>query len=641
MNEKLAGITLLAFGNSVPDITSTYQSIDKGYTLLAIGELIGAIFFAMTVIFGTMIIAKNITLVDKSELNALSEEQAVENAELSILYDKHKFYKDVALFSIFIAISIIFVIDGNLLFLECVVMFLAYLFYVALSVRNCQKEHKQTWSEQLSEVGYESEETPFLHVQQQQVPELTIISTDNITNLESGLVHAANQHHLPDPGSANYNSINMNTNDEVGGGCITQSIERSQSRSSQFEEDIARELTKQEVQKVLRTNHESGLVRISVGEMIGLWDHEELFSPTPSLMEQDLQPQGLNSIFDDDTHRELGSSIAPAGNKDYESPLPKKSFQSGYSGNKDGVPQLTISVSPDNRTTGEQEPLHLSSMSPVSLISRLSSTRSLNTLLTMVNEDEDAFLITRNLPESLAFLHIIFNGNHSATWKEYFMILITAPSFLLCSTFIPVLAWTVDSDVITAKWVEVFEIVKSGFAPLLIYFIYADQSEVSAILVLTAAVPMLLIISQLKYQKSNKFLSFIGFALCLTLISKAVETVIDIFSDWTQHVSETLLGLTIFVWGNACGDLISNVTFMKMNMVDIALGSCFGSPLLYFLCNLSIDGMILLLKKHKFQGQQGTPNKGIWWQSIKFEVDNQLKCTTAGLLIAFVVVLVD
>ena len=640
MDEKLAGITLLAFGNSVPDITSTYQSIDKGYTLLAIGELIGAIFFAMTVIFGTMIIAQSITLVDKSEIHYLSDQQLVENEEFSIFYDKQKFYKDVAMFSIFIVISIIFVIDGNLSFLECIAMFSGYLFYVALSIRNCKKEHRQTYLEQFSEADNVNEATPFLHVQPQQVPELTIISTDNITNLESGLAHIVNQHDLSEQGSPNYNSIRINNNDGVRSGSDSENIETSRSRSSQFEENMARELTKQEVQKVLRTNHESGLVRISVGEMIGLWDHEELFSPTSSLIERDLQTSQLDPVFDDNAGHESDTASVSQTNDDYEAPLPKRNFLSEYSGKRNDVPQLTISVSPDDRATHEHEPLHLSSMSPVSLISCLSSTKSLNTLLTILDRNEDAFFMTQNLPESLAFLHVIFNGSHSVTWKEYFMIFTTAPSFLLCSTFIPVLAWSVDSDLQTAKWVKIFEIVKSGFAPLLIYLIYADKWGAFELITLAVAVPMFLVISQLKYHGSNKFLSFIGFGLCLTLISKAVEIVISIFSEWTRHVSETLLGLTIFVWGNACGDLISNVTFMKMSMVDIAFGSCFGSPLLYFLCNLSMDGMILLLKKHKFQAQTGNRNSGILWQSIQFEVDNQLKCTTAGLIVAFLVVLV-
>ncbi|KAI9313691.1 Sodium/calcium exchanger protein-domain-containing protein [Dichotomocladium elegans] len=54
LSESMAGVTVLAFGNGSPDLFSTFSAMNSGSGSLAIGELIGAAFFIVAVVSGTM-----------------------------------------------------------------------------------------------------------------------------------------------------------------------------------------------------------------------------------------------------------------------------------------------------------------------------------------------------------------------------------------------------------------------------------------------------------------------------------------------------------------------------------------------------------------------------------------------------------
>ncbi|CAO3588606.1 unnamed protein product [Absidia cylindrospora] len=54
LSESLAGVTVLAFGNGSPDLFGTFSAMDTGSGSMAIGEIIGAAFFIVSVITGCM-----------------------------------------------------------------------------------------------------------------------------------------------------------------------------------------------------------------------------------------------------------------------------------------------------------------------------------------------------------------------------------------------------------------------------------------------------------------------------------------------------------------------------------------------------------------------------------------------------------
>ncbi|KAG9082022.1 hypothetical protein FRC07_014351, partial [Ceratobasidium sp. 392] len=54
LSENVAGVTFLAFGNGSPDLFSTFSAMRAGSGSLAIGELLGAASFIVSVVAGSM-----------------------------------------------------------------------------------------------------------------------------------------------------------------------------------------------------------------------------------------------------------------------------------------------------------------------------------------------------------------------------------------------------------------------------------------------------------------------------------------------------------------------------------------------------------------------------------------------------------
>lgn len=59
LDDNIAGVTFLAFGNGSPDLFSTLSAMRAGAGSLAIGELIGAASFIVSVVAGSMCIIKS------------------------------------------------------------------------------------------------------------------------------------------------------------------------------------------------------------------------------------------------------------------------------------------------------------------------------------------------------------------------------------------------------------------------------------------------------------------------------------------------------------------------------------------------------------------------------------------------------
>lgn len=58
LDENVAGVTLLALGNGSPDVFSTFSAMRTNSGSLAVGELLGAASFIVTVVVGSMCVIK-------------------------------------------------------------------------------------------------------------------------------------------------------------------------------------------------------------------------------------------------------------------------------------------------------------------------------------------------------------------------------------------------------------------------------------------------------------------------------------------------------------------------------------------------------------------------------------------------------
>lgn len=96
-------------------------------------------------------------------------------------------------------------------------------------------------------------------------------------------------------------------------------------------------------------------------------------------------------------------------------------------------------------------------------------------------------------------------------------------------------------------------------------------------------------------QIVNYIGSVVGFITSISWISIFATEIIGILKAFSVifHLSDSILGITVFALGNSVGDLISNLTITKMGMPIMAFGACFGGPLLS-LCSLGLIGIIIL-----------------------------------------------
>lgn len=110
MSDNLAGLTLVALGNGAPDVLSTYTAMALGSSDLAVAELIGAAFFILTIVVGTM---------------GMVHPFAV---------PKQAFLRDATFFALVVAIVASSLVGGILTLMHCMVLMGMYLIYVVVVI---------------------------------------------------------------------------------------------------------------------------------------------------------------------------------------------------------------------------------------------------------------------------------------------------------------------------------------------------------------------------------------------------------------------------------------------------------------------------------------------------------------------------
>ncbi|KAG6830645.1 hypothetical protein H0H92_015542 [Tricholoma furcatifolium] len=87
LDENVAGVTFLAFGNGSPDVFSTFSAMRANSGSLAIGELIGAASFIVSCVVGSMCITKEFQVERRSFLRDVGFFTVAVSVLLAILWD--------------------------------------------------------------------------------------------------------------------------------------------------------------------------------------------------------------------------------------------------------------------------------------------------------------------------------------------------------------------------------------------------------------------------------------------------------------------------------------------------------------------------------------------------------------------------
>lgn len=92
----------------------------------------------------------------------------------------------------------------------------------------------------------------------------------------------------------------------------------------------------------------------------------------------------------------------------------------------------------------------------------------------------------------------------------------------------------------------------------------------------------------------NYFTAIFGLVVSITRISIIAAEIINILQvvSTAYHLSDDVLGITLFALGNSVGDFITNYTIARMGYPIMAFAACFGSPLMA-LCSFGFSGLII------------------------------------------------
>ncbi|AET41037.1 Ecm27p Ecym_7189 [Eremothecium cymbalariae DBVPG len=123
-----------------------------------------------------------------------------------------------------------------------------------------------------------------------------------------------------------------------------------------------------------------------------------------------------------------------------------------------------------------------------------------------------------------------------------------------------------------------------------------------------------------RVEQISKLVSFLfniaGVCSSILWISYLANTLIEIMVLYQKiiHISEAILGLTIFSWGNSVSDLMSNVAMAKLyhklpnddntnldtKFFSISLGACLGGVLLNTMIGIGMSGLVAMVPAKKW-----------------------------------------
>lgn len=121
------------------------------------------------------------------------------------------------------------------------------------------------------------------------------------------------------------------------------------------------------------------------------------------------------------------------------------------------------------------------------------------------------------------------------------------------------------------------------------------------------------------------FIGILNSILWISVLAADLIEIIELYQRFTG-ISEAILGLTIFSWGNSISDLMSNVAMCQLyqrfpardeedriqsasNFFFIALGACFGGILLNSLIGVGLSGFVAML-----MGASGSDTNKWWFE---------------------------
>ncbi|CAA7267160.1 unnamed protein product [Cyclocybe aegerita] len=153
LDENVAGVTFLAFGNGSPDVFSTFSAMRANSGSLAVGELLGAATFIVSCVVGSMCIIKPFQV------------------------NRTPFLRDVGFFAVAVSLVLFTLWDGKISAWEAgvlVILYLVYVFAVVVGSWWERRQERKRHMEALVRAEY-AEDQVFPRYTDDPVPTLSVI----------------------------------------------------------------------------------------------------------------------------------------------------------------------------------------------------------------------------------------------------------------------------------------------------------------------------------------------------------------------------------------------------------------------------------------------------------------------------------
>ncbi|KAI5296434.1 hypothetical protein KEM52_002702, partial [Ascosphaera acerosa] len=135
---------------------------------------------------------------------------------------------------------------------------------------------------------------------------------------------------------------------------------------------------------------------------------------------------------------------------------------------------------------------------------------------------------------------------------------------------------------------------------------------------------------------SRPAFALLGFAVAIAWIATLSQEIVNCLKTVgvVLKISDALLGLTIFAFGNSVGDLIANITVARLGHPVMALAACFGSPMLNILLGIGLGGLYVNVRPKTREGNSSSTGSSS--SAYRFDVSKTLLITGGAVLLNLV-----
>ncbi|KAI9278591.1 Sodium/calcium exchanger protein-domain-containing protein [Phascolomyces articulosus] len=538
LSESLTGVTFLAFGNGSPDLFSTFSAMHSNMGSLALGELVGAAAFIVSVVAGSMCAIKPFRT------------------------KKLSFLRDVSFFTLAIILVMGIVADGLIYLYEAIILILFYVVYVVVVVGgNYYTKRRSNYQNLVERARLEYEETG---------PEV-----DNLLRGLNAWDDEGTQDDEMELYDEGFETEGYHSEYVRGRRTDHPKLRIKPSLFSAIEfQDVVRSLQ----QSNTRSTGRNGLFRRHHPHQ------REISAQSDGSITQNvpLSPRGA-------TAPSVSSETQDNNNTNNTYPFPSSRI-----GRRLRLPIEKLGI--DFQDLAFHLFPSLVNFSDKAIYSKISSVISapvifvLAITLPVVKEDaiqkqgrgegnvvldDDALAMLQDIPDNDHRHSLEMNelSESTSVWSQW----MTATQLFCAPVFVAV----------------VFAI--NGFANPAILI------PVAAAFGLITTVAFKLTTTPSRQPRLYWMMSFVGFGIAMVwifLIANEVVSVLQVIG-MALGISDAILGLTVFALGNSLGDLVANVTMARMGYPMMAMSACFGGPMLNIMLGVGIGATYVTSQRNE------------------------------------------